>query len=353
MKKILHIFKVEKFTEEFIIFINDNFVNEKHTFWIHGDKFLDGNYDYLDYPNVEYMPRIEIRLNKMYTEKQLNEFDLIIYHWVIDFSVIEFFLRHKKLLKKLILYFWGGDRQLFGSWKERLIKRYVIEHSTALITITPGEAKEIEMNYHPRGKIFSAMYDSTKTKSILDRLAILEKDSGDTVNIQIGNSAYPEFHHISILKQLSKYKEENIKIFVPLSYGVMEYAEQVIEYGRKIFGNKFIPLRDFIPLKEFYIILQNMDVAIMDIEKQHALGNIYALIRLGCKMYFREDSLLYNFFLNDVKCKITPINQIEKMDITQFAKYSYDDKWYNRKKVCEKWDEDYLVKQWKKIFDAF
>ena len=65
VKKILHIFKVEKFTEEFIIFINNNFVNEKHSFWIHGDKFLDGNYDYLDYPNVEYMPRIEIKLNKI------------------------------------------------------------------------------------------------------------------------------------------------------------------------------------------------------------------------------------------------------------------------------------------------
>ncbi len=53
----------------------------------------------------------------------------------------------------------------------------------------------------------------------------------------MGNSADPANEHIEALAQLEKFKESNIKIYVPLSYGNQAYAEQVIEYGKTILSN--------------------------------------------------------------------------------------------------------------------
>lgn len=354
MKKVLHLFRVEKFTAEFIKFVNTNFREQSHTFWVHGDKFLDEGYEYLEYGNVEYCPNIEIKLNKIGVQKQLEEFDLIIYHWVIDFPVIDFFYRHKKLLKKLALYFWGGDKNLFGDWKDKVKKKYIINHAGALITIIPQEYEEITAQYHYKGKLFRAMYGDTSNQEMIKDLLILGKEEGSTINIQIGNSAYPEFNHISVLRLLSKFKGENIKIFAPLSYGIMSYAEEVIQFGKELFGEKFIPLQHFIPKKEYYNLLQNMDIAIMDMEKQHALGNIFILMQLGCTVYFRRSGMLYKFFSEDLQCRVAFLSEIENMhNIEELLKLNYKEKQYNRKQICEWLSIDNLSDYWEKIFNAF
>lgn len=351
MKKILHIFRVEKFTEEFINFINNNFYNESHFFWIHGDKFLDEKYKYLKYSNVKYFPRIDIKLRKESTKRQLDTFDLIVYHWVIDNPVIEFFFDNKKYLKKLIMYFWGGDKKLSGKWKDDIKKRFVVNNAAGLVTIIPEEIKDILTIYKPKGKLFYAMYDNEKMRDALMNMEILKRDERDTINIQIGNSAYPEFNHIRIMKLLSKYKKENIKIYVPLSYGITEYAKQVIEVGARIFGKKFVALQEFIPTEEYYSILQKMDVVIMDVEKQHALGNLFILMMLGCKVYFCKNCMLHHFFSKEMQCMIYSTEQIKKMEFEEFYEFSDTKKQYNRKRICENWNKSVDIIKWQEIFD--
>ena len=48
------------------------------------------------------------------------------------------------------------------------------------------------------------------------------KDEKQIINILIGNSATETNNHIEVLDLLSKFKNEDIKIYVPLSYGDME-----------------------------------------------------------------------------------------------------------------------------------
>ena len=351
MKKILHIFKIEKFTAGFISFINKNFSKDSHTFWIHGDKNPDEEYNYLAYSNIYFYPNMEIKLNKNHTEKQLEDFDLIVYHWIIDIPIIDYFYFHKKILKKLILYFWGGDDKLFGNFWEKMRKRHVIRHALVLGRIIPEEIVEMRSRYRPKGKLLCAMYDDDKLRDILNNMQIIQKKTTDPINIQIGNSAYSDFNHIRILKLLSKYKEDNIKIYAPLSYGKMDYAEQVIRYGRKIYGDKFIPMQQFLPAEDYYDFLQKMDIAIMDLEGQHALGNIYGLLRLGCKLYLRKNSMLYKYFLKEMHCKIFTIDQIENMDINELSRFDYHEKEKNRKHIFDHWNEQILINQWKQIFN--
>lgn len=56
------------------------------------------------------------------------------------------------------------------------------------------------------------------------------------LNIQLGDSELYTNQHISALHLLSKYKDEKIKLFCPLSYGDTSYADKVEEEGNRIFG---------------------------------------------------------------------------------------------------------------------
>ena len=62
MKKILHLFRAEKFTEAFIDLMKK--FQEEHFFWVFGEELLDEQAEYLNSENVKYYPRIDIKMNK-------------------------------------------------------------------------------------------------------------------------------------------------------------------------------------------------------------------------------------------------------------------------------------------------
>ena len=170
---------------------------------------------------------------------------------------------------------------------------------------------------------------------------------------QIGNSATITNNHLEILKILSKFKRENIKIFAPLSYGDMEYANQVISYGKEIFGDKFIPIQKFMPLEEYYRFLYTMDVAIFGMKRQQALGNIFMQIQMGCKIYFDRESLLWSYFTQDLGCVISDMSEIFEMDIKKFTEFSEGDRLHNRAHICERISKEEALRSWRNIFQSF
>ena len=130
-----------------------------------------------------------------------------------------------------------------------------------------------------------------------------------TINIQLGNSADPTNNHIDVLKQLTKYKEENIQIFAPISYGNKEYAKEVILYGNDIFGDKFIPLTDFMPFEKYLEFLGTIDIAIFAHKRQQAMGNIISLLGMGKKVYMRSDITPWQLF-DRIDVKVFDLNDI-------------------------------------------
>ncbi len=49
---------------------------------------------------------------------------------------------------------------------------------------------------------------------------------------------------------LEPYKGKNAKIYAMLAYGSREHAEAVSTFGRSIFGEKFVPVTNFMKLDE-------------------------------------------------------------------------------------------------------
>ena len=80
------------------------------------------------------------------------------------------------------------------------------------------------------------------------------------------------------------------------SYGNKIYAEQVIEYGKSIFGYNFIPLTEFMAYEEYQDFLKNINIAIFNHRRQQAMGNTISLLGMGKVVYLRKGTSQSEFF---------------------------------------------------------
>lgn len=64
MTKILHLFRIEKFTNDYVKFINENFTDSYYESWIFGSKATRrGQLNIFTYRNVKYARNIMTQLN--------------------------------------------------------------------------------------------------------------------------------------------------------------------------------------------------------------------------------------------------------------------------------------------------
>lgn len=348
MYKILHLFRLANFTETFINFINKNFTEDHHVFWVFGDK-TNGywNLELSLYKNVRYVADIESKLKS----KEINGYDKIFYHGVFEVSVIDFFFWNRRLLRKLYLYFWGGDKFLHGSNIQNFKKKSVVKYAHAIIYILPEERKFLEKHYCIKGKRYRALYATYDVIYKCDMIKSLQKKEKDFIAIQIGNSATSTNNHFLIMKKLAKFKDENIRIFVPLSYGDKKYSEEVIKYGQRLFGEKFVAITNYMNEYEYYRFMDQMDIGLFGMRRQQAVGNIWALLYLGKKVYLRKDSVLEHYFAVEQSCEVEQIERIAEMDFGQFIGFEQDDISNNQKNIRESSQVDLIIRDWKRIFN--
>ncbi|MGV0829845.1 TDP-N-acetylfucosamine:lipid II N-acetylfucosaminyltransferase [Empedobacter brevis] len=163
---------------------------------------------------------------------------------------------------------------------------------------------------------------NTKIKFLPFTYGYLEKYVGDNLNVDlslkkdilVGNSADPSNNHISILLKLSQLDLTGRKVIVPLSYsGNEKYKNDVIEYGKKMLGNSFVPLVDFIPLEKYNEIVSNCGIVIFNHKRQQAIGNLIVMGFLGAKIFLNKKSATTDFLKsNHVTFRTTDqINQEE------------------------------------------
>ena len=170
-----------------------------------------------------------------------------------------------------------------------------------------------------------------------------KKHSG--INIQIGNSAETTNNHFYLFDKLLQYKDSDIRIYAPLSYANHSYAKRVIERGKELFGDKFIPMTEFLPYDKYLEFLGNIDIVMFGHRRQQALGNTVVLLGLGKKVYMRDDISPWQFFV-DISVKVYNIENIDLKLLDESVKKR------NIKNIKEYFSEKRLVEQLKKLFDA-
>lgn len=322
---------LDKFLPPFIDFVNEHFDTSTHRFVFIGKR--EYKYGLTPEHKVEWIDsKIKVfkLLKYMYSAKK------IILHGLWSESINKLLFLQPWLLKKCYWVMWGGD--FYFPEEQTWVKKQVIKRMGHFITGNEGDYKYVEKNYGATGQIIKCfVYPSNLYREHKEEYQKIKLKRNSTINIQIGNSATKTNNHIKVLDMLIKYKDNNIKIFVPLSYGDEEYAKEVICYGRQLFGDKFVPLTDFMPFEKYLDFLSKIDIAVFPAKRQQAFGNIVTLLGFGKKVYIDKDSTL-NIVFDECKVKVYHIDDfnLELLDvITARKNIEMVKKFFSEKKLVE------------------
>ena len=359
MIKILHIIPSDKFDKDFINFINLNF-NDKENFFllttsksedckkrklgenVRVHKYIRSKIRLIDY----LLAPIEIlRVYIIFTYFAVRS-NKIIFHNVEKVRLLYLYL-FRFLLKKSYWGIWGiSDNETPYETKGIFIniEKYVKANFKGYVTQVKGDYEIIKNVFGAKGKYYDCfMYPSNLYKEIkLD----FNKKNNNELYIQIGNSGQECNNHFQIFEKLKKYRDENIRLYCILSYGALPgYKEKVIKRGKEIFGDKFVPVVDFMKFEEYMKFLSNIDIAIFAHNMQKAVGNITSLLSMKKTIYMKETVTTYGM-LQDLGIVVKSFNNfgdLKKLDEIILEK--------NKEIIKERFSEKRLIEDLSNLFN--
>jgi hypothetical protein len=342
-QKIVHCMYAEKFIEPFIGFLEKNFDANQHIFLI--KKFQ--NYEVVARPNIKFL-NLNVSLFREFITYSLylNKAQKIIIHGLFNPRLVFTLFLHPWLLKKCYWIMWGGDLYFYElrkkSFKSNLyesVRAFVIKRLGHFVTQIKGDYELAKKWYGSNGQY----HESFVYQSNLFKEHSSPPKNNASINILVGNSANPTNNHSTIFEKLLKFKNENIKIYCPLSYGGEENARKISLLGKELFGDKFLPFIKFIPTEEYIELLGKIDIAIFAHKRQQASGNTVTLLGLGKKVYMNSNVTTWGLF-SKLGLHIYDLNKLDLNPLTekQIAR--------NKTIVSDYFSEKNLVVQLKEIF---
>jgi hypothetical protein len=133
------------------------------------------------------------------------------------------------------------------------------------------------------------MYMTLEDDLVVD--GAVPADDAARPDILLGNSATPCNNHLEAFELLrERFDLAGRRVVVPLSYGDANYAEQVVQAGRRLLGDAFLPLREFMPRAEYIRLLHGCGTVVMNHVRQQAVGNLLISGLLGARLFVHPAS---------------------------------------------------------------
>jgi dTDP-N-acetylfucosamine:lipid II N-acetylfucosaminyltransferase len=355
-KKILHVCNLDKFIPPFINFIEKNYNFKDHEFRLTGDKSL---YNFNEHDNVYHSKQSYLSLIKLAIA--MNKSKKIILHNLGNDRIVALLWLMPWLLKKTCWVLWGRDLYQYIDFSNRkfefssiyfkdtlceYFRRFVICRLGFISTTVPGDYKFAVKFYKTRAKyIENLMYSSHLCRTLSPEKS--PKKIDNNLNIQVGNSADPQNKHLEVFDKLVAYDLENVKVYCPLSYGNEgNYAEKVIQYGKKCFGDKFVPMLKMMSMLEYDQYLSSIDIALFNHSYQQGMGNMIAALSLGKKVYINSFTTPYEYFIN---LGLYVYKTDDKIDLSTMHKDKAES---NIRAIESFFTEQMLINSWTKVFNA-
>lgn len=350
-KTILHISTrqitiSDGFFPSFIEFIKENFDNNEHVFLLKGDRDIAQKYAQTDnvaaftcdsfFSKFNYYGRVILRMHLA---------DKVILHGLFNIKLVIILFFAPWLLRKCYWVILGGDLYNYKLgeknkryYRHEFFRRPVITNMGHLVSYIEGDVKLAREWYGAKGKYHECViYPSNLYKEYR-----VPAKQGSTINIQVGNSATASNNHIEAFEKLLPFREQDIAIYVPLSYGDIEYAQEVIKQGHDWFGDKFKPLTNFMQFEEYLAFLGSIDIAIFNHKRQQAMGNTITLLGLGKTVYLRNDTTQWQFF-KDKGIIVGDVDQFGGLDCLNVEN--------NQEKIKLYFSRNNYIDQLKRIFN--
>jgi len=241
---------------------------------------------------------------------QLFRSKRIIFHFLPIGPSLLFYRFFPRLLKKSVWSVWGGDvyhymiaTQKRSSRVWESLRRIIIPKIPEITALVKEDFEAVVKHYKSTAEYKYTFYFVPLDYNYLN-LILTKKPESKKKRILIGNSAVATNNHLEVFNELRFLNDQPVEIIVPLSYGNEgHYVENIINDGKRIFGDQFIPLTQFMPANEYSDLLVSIDVAVMNQVRSQGLGNVLPLLYLKKKVYLRSDSSSFKF-LKRIGCTI-------------------------------------------------
>lgn len=346
---ILQIMPQGDLSDGFIAFMEERFEGE-FAYILVGDNTVAEIHRKSSDKTIFISERSQLVFNKR-CRKLLADADAIIINWVD--GVILSLLRPYR--KKIGLLFWGGDlvfflkgldaSSLISKVRHLFIKKQ-IEKAPCIITLTNGEIEQLRLRCQCEGKWFLGSFMSNTMKEIKELQPT--RDKYGSIRILLGNSATKTNRHVEAMQMLSKFKDENIEVFAPLSYGDMSYAKEVKAEGERLFGKKFKPLLSMMDSSQYLSFLSSISVGVFNHNRQQGIGNVSRLLAFGSKVYLSEDGPMLLENLNE-GFSVFRTEGIRDLTFEEFYQMRQEDRLKNMAKASFDSYADEAVKLWTPI----
>lgn len=363
--KVLHVMRKSKFSRAILCFMDRRFNHDTNEvcYFISDD---DDSYIQNDISLKQHEFRLFSRKARaselakfIHFQKQ---YDYIILHSYFVNSTLSLFWSLKP--ERIVWLSWGYDLYRFVYEKQRRdikfkMDRYIKSRIGTFVGIFPPDCDCYKMifpksraviKYVPyRTDVIDPVYLNYVTDSRLSQTVA----DNDTVYIQVGHNAYEKLNHISVLNRLSRFADNNIHILMPMSYGgTKDYIKKVKEVAEDLFPGKHTIITDFLPLEKYNALVDRVDIAIFEIERQIGLGNINRMIAKNVKLYMPSSSVMYQFF-SSKGIPIQKTDNLNEIDYKEFiSTIEYDQFEGVKEFVDERASVEYTISKWNDLFQS-
>lgn len=343
---IVHVFTSMSslFRETYISFLKRCFHSHDHTYFVWNTW---GGISYLCNGAYKKCSIAEL-------ENAMNDASKILLHSIVNPALVIFFAFQSQLLGKCYWVIWGGDLHFHViahtkvKWRFlELIRQRLIRRLAGVCTLLDGDYDLLKEWYTTSAKHFDVLYPADK--DIYDKLSTMAGEGeshSHTRKILLGNSATPSNRHKEVIDILYARHCVFDELICPLSYGDRQYGEMVEQYGTERFGDKFIPLKHKLQLKDYISLLNTVDVGIFNNNRQQALGNIAYLTLLNKKIYLDDGYDIFKHLVFKEHYHYYPISSIDN----KIFDFNEEEIKANREKMLLRLSECNVAGVWSKVF---
>lgn len=309
--RYLHIIPPSKrMMDTYIKMLRKYFNEDEHHFYFINHCPLSEQ-ELFKYGNVQEMSG-NGKLEKMkHLYRALKDADIVFWHGLIYPGRFMLFLAaNPAFLRKSVWVMWGIDlynwKREGGSLRNKVINYlnyHCRRHMKAAVALLPTDKEYFQKQFSDKIPCYVTPYPiSEESFHSMERYRNSKPRKNGKVFIQVAHNAHTFNNHMEILESLLTFKDENIKLFLPLSYGndwhtsSANYVRNISKFLTENFPHKAYNIYKLMPQAKYTEFLWNMDIAIFNADRQNALGNILKLLYMGNKVFMTSDGPLYAFF---------------------------------------------------------